>query len=607
MKVNALLLLLVGSLLYLSVSQANSSEEIIVTGTRTPVAVDKLAAATTVISREDIENLQVNSLPDLLKGIVGIDVTNSGGYGKVTDVRMRGTESDHVLVLVDGVRIGSATVGTTAFQHIPVLQIERIEIVRGPRSSLWGSDAIGGVIHIFTRKGEGKTPRYTLDTGGGSYDTLELSAGVSGEYRNFNYSAALSYFDTAGFDAAEPTTGFFAVDQPDKDGYDNVSVHFRGGYSFGETGEIEAFILRAQGSTEFDGNFQDKSDFLQQVLGASLLFNPLDKWQTQLRLSESRDENENFAPGGKPASVFDTKRQQLSWQNDVSLLHEQALTFGVDYREDEIDSNNNFSQTARNNLGVYGQYSIDFHGHHLTGSLRWDDDEVFGGETTGGLGWSYSWRDWLRVYASYGTAYKTPSFNELFFPGFGNPDLGPETADSIEAGVTGQHQGLNWSIRAYRTDVDDLIVTVFDPLSFNFFPDNVDKAEIVGVESELNIQWHNWEAQLALEYLDPEDRGNGNRLPRRVKKRLTLDLDRQIGKFSIGGHLLAEGNRFNDAGNLVRVGGFVTVDLRADYRLNDRITFRARVANLLDKDYQTIDTFNTPDRNFFLSVHYQSR
>jgi vitamin B12 transporter len=607
MKVNALLLLLAGSVFYSSFTQADSPEEIIVTGTRTPLATDKLAASTTIITREDIEELQVNSLPDLLKGVAGIDVTNSGGYGKTTNVRIRGTESDHVLVLVDGVRIGSATLGTAAFQHIPVPQIERIEIVRGPRSSLWGSEAFGGVIHIFTRKGEGDL-RYTLDAGGGSFDTFEVTGGVSGEYDDFNYSGAVSYFDSAGIDAREPTTGFFGVDQPDKDGYDNLSVHLRGGYDLGELGELEAFILHAEGQTEFDGSPEDKADFSQQIVGGSLLLNPIDNWQTHLRLSQSRDESENLTLDGSKSSRFNTRRQQLSWQNDLSLFDEHSITLGIDYRKDRVKSSNSFSQSSRANVGVYGQYSGNFHGHQLIASVRWDDDEVFGSETTGGVGWSYTWHDWLRMYASYGTAYKTPSFNELFFPGFGNPDLGPETAESYEAGMEGDHGWLRWSVRGYRTELENLIVTVVNPAAlFGFSPDNVGKAQINGVEGEVTVDWHDWQGSLAAEYLDPEDEDTGNRLPRRVKKRLSLDITRDIGQFSLGGRVLAEGNRFNNAGNSVRVGGFMTIDLRADYQLNENITFSAKLANLLDKDYQTIDTFNSHDRNFFLSVHYQSR
>ena len=598
--------LLVCAGLYGPAIQAVQQEEIIVTGTRVPIEAARLPAAVTVISREDIEELQVQSLPDLLRGIAGIDVTVSGGYGKTTGIRMRGTESHHVLVLVDGVRVGSATLGTAAFQHIQPALIERIEIVRGPRSSLWGSEALGGVIHIFTRRGSGETPRYSLDAGGGSYDTFEVTGGVSGQYQDFDYSAAVSWFDSRGIDARRPTPGRFGVDQPDNDGYDNVSARFRGGYEFGSDGRVEAFIKRAEGTTEYDGNFQNETNFLQQVVGGALSLDPVEDWNTSLRLSESRDETENFAPSGDFSSRFDTRRRQLSWQNHVSLFDINLLAFGVDYREEKVSSSTDYALTSRDNTGVFGQYGLDFYGHQLLASVRWDDDEVFGDKTTGGVGWSYSWGDGLRLYASYGTAYRTPTFNELFFPFFGNPDLRPETADSWEAGLKGRHEHFEWSIRAYRIDAEDLIATVCDEF-FNCAPVNVNEAQVTGVEGELLAQWGGWDAMLVMEYLDPENEITGNRLPRRAKKRLSLDLRRDINKFTFGVRLLAEGNRFDNVSNTIRVGGFATADALAEFRFSDHLTLRAKVANLFDEKYQTINTYNSFERNFFLSFHYRSR
>jgi len=598
--------LLASASLYWPALQAVAEEEIIVTATRTPLEADRLAAAVTVLDREDIDRLQVKSLPELLRGIAGIDVTVSGGYGKATGIRLRGTESHHVLVLVDGVRVGSATLGTAAFQHLQPALIERIEIVRGPRSSLWGSEALGGVIHIFTRRGSGETPRYSLDAGSGSYDTFEVTGGVSGEYQDFECSAALSWFESRGIDARRPVPGRFGVDQPDYDGYDNLSVQFRGGYEFGDSGRVEAFIKRAHGTTEYDGNFQDESDFLQQVVGGALSFDPIPDWNTSLLLSESLDEADNFAPSGDFSSRFDTRRRQLSWQNRLSLWDINLLTFGVDYRQDKVDSSTDYALTRRDNTGIFGQYGVNFHGHQLIASVRWDDDQVFGAETTGGVGWSYALNDALRVYAAYGTAYKTPTFNELFFPAFGNPALKPETAASWEAGLEGRHDYVGWSVRAYRIDAQDLIATVCDR-SFNCTPENVNEAQVTGVEGEFFARWNGWDATLALEYLDPDNESAGTRLPRRARERLSFDLSRTFHRFTLGARLFAEGNRYDNVANTIRVGGFALVDLLAEYRLGKHLTLRARVANLFDKEYQTINTYNSFERNFFLSFHYGNR
>lgn len=578
-------------------------EEIIVTGARVPMAENKLPAAVTVLKRADIEALQVHSLPELLQGVAGVDVTASGGYGKVTGIRIRGSESDHVLVLIDGVRLGSATLGIAAFEHLPPSQIERIEVVRGPRSSLWGSEALGGVIHIFTRQGAGESPRYSLDAGGGSYGAKEVTGGVSGAYGNFHYSAAASWFDAKGIDAQQPVPGFFGVDQPDADGYDNLSVHARGGYHFGASGALDVFLLRAEGNTEFDGNFQDESDFVQQVAGGTLAFSPLRRWRTSLRLSESRDEMDNFNPAGDFASRFDTRSRQLSWQNDLTLRESHGIAFGVDYRDDKVFSSTAYDRASRDNLGLFGLYHGNFQGHQLVASARWDDDQAFGDKTTGGVGWSYALNDGLRLYGSYSAAYKTPSFNELFFPGFSNPDLRPETAVSYEAGLDGWHDWFAWSARGYHTEVDDLIV--FAPPTY--LPHNVHKARITGVEGELSARWRDWSALLAVEWLDPQDKTTGKRLARRTKEKLTLDVTRDLGPLSLGARVFAAGSRFDDAGNFVKMNGFATLDLLGEWRLNQRLTLRAKVANLLDKDYQTINTYNSYDRNFFVSFHYRSR
>ena len=598
-------ILLVGVCMCASVIRAAPLEEIIVTGARIPLEAGKLPAAVTVFDRQDIEQRQVSSLPELLRGVAGVDVTLSGGYGKVAGVRMRGTESDHVLVLIDGVRVASATAGLTAFQHLPLTLIERIEIVRGPRASLWGSDALGGVIHIFTRKGAGASPRFSLDAGAGSYDTFKVTGSLSGEYQGLDYSATVSRFDSRGIDARQPVPGFFGVDQPDKDGYDNTSGQFRAGYNFGDSGRLEAFFMRAEGVTEYDGSFQDESDFLQQVAGGLLSFAPVQNWNTSLRLSESGDETDNFSPSGNLSSRFDTRRRQLSWQNDISLLTDHILSFGVDYRDDRVAGSTDYALGSRDNTGVFGQYALNLHGHQLIASLRWDDYETLDSKTTGSVGWSYTWRESLRGYASFGTAYKAPNFNELFWPGFGNPALQPETAESWELGLEGEHQWFSWSVRGYHTDVEALIVTVFDGVSFA--PQNVDEAQISGVEAEFSVQWIGWNALLAAEYLDPEDKTTGNRLARRAKQRLSFDLRRELDRFTFGGRVLAEGARFDNAANTIRVNGFATLDLSGEYRLNEQLTLRAKLANLFDKSCQTVNTYNSFERNFLVSLHYQSR
>lgn len=585
-----------------------TTPEVVVTATRTPIATSQVAASTTILTRDDIEARQVDSVPELLSGVVGIDVTQSGGPGKTTSFFLRGTESDHVLVLINGIRVGSVSLGTTAFEQLPVAHIERIEIVRGSRASQWGSEAIGGVIQIFTRSGKHlNATRYEAGAGAGSFSTVTGHASVADAAGDSHYQASVSYLDTAGFDARQPVSGPFGFDQPDDDGYDNLSLHLRGGHRFSEGFNVDAFFLRAAGTTEFDGSFQDQSDVVQQVLGARADWRLTDAASLRLRVGESRDEEESFAPDGAFASRFDSKRHEASLLADFRPAPGQVINAGVDYRNDQIVSETDFTETSRDNIGVFAQYLGNFGDHDVTVSARHDDNEAFGREITGGLGWSLQLPEARKLYASYGTAFKTPSFNELFFPGFGNPDLDPETSESLEIGIEGRPLWGWWSLRAYHTTVDDLIATVFDATTGQAFADNINEAEIDGIEAALGAAVGEYDIEASLSLMDPEDGETGNQLPRRPETSLSLDVSRAFDRLRLGGRLIAQDKRFDDVDNNVEVDGFVTVDLRAEYELRPDLFLRGRIGNLFDEDYTTVATFNAADRHVLISLLYRNQ
>lgn len=587
-------------------SFATKTPEVVVTGTQHPVSVQSLPAATTVYTREQIEELQFQNLPELLNQSVGLDIVRNGGPGQPTSLFIRGTEADHVLVLVDGIRIGSATAGTIAYPLIPIYQIERIEVLRGPQSSLYGSEAIGGVLQIFTRKGRGPT-NYGVTAAAGSFNTKRIGANINGESKGTKYSIAASHVDTDGFDAREPIPGPFGFSQPDDDGHDNTSVQLRIGHETENGSEFDAFILRAQGTTEFDGTFEDKTDFVQQVAGAAATFNPTSIWETVFRIGESRDETDNFAPGGAFSSAFDTKRKQAYWINHVEVTSQGILTLGTDYLDDQVDSTSEFAETSRDNVGVYAQYVGDYGAQQVTASVRNDDNEAFGNKTTGGLGWGYRWPSAIRVYLRAGNAFKAPTFNELYFPNFGNPDLGPETATSIEAGLEGRPQWGRWAVRLFRTDIDDLIVTTLNPATGLFSPENIAEARIDGLEVEISALLAGWNASATLTLLDPKNRQTGAELPRRAKQSLSINVTKQFNKLVFGGRLLAKGDRFDDTLNTIPVDGYALVDLLAEYLINRNFSIKAKVGNVFDEDYQEVSTFNTAGRNVLLTVQYKSR
>ncbi|MDX1251196.1 MAG: TonB-dependent vitamin B12 receptor [Gammaproteobacteria bacterium] len=581
---------------------------VIVTATRTAQTVDETLASVSVITRADIERRQAQSVPELLAGIAGVDVAAQGGWGKASSVFMRGTNSSHVLVLIDGIKADSATLGLAAFEHIPVSQIERIEIVRGPRSSLYGSEAIGGVIQIFTRKGREQSQVYAK-AGVGSYQSQELSIGASGLREGTDYSISATSFKTDGFNVRQPTPGPFGVNELDKDGYRNDSLSLRLGHRFGSDTRIEGHLLRAQGNTKYDGPpfSPNQSDIVQQTAGVNLSSRLTSAWNTRLQFGDSRDEADNFT-GGAFFSTFNSRRSTVSWQNDLSVASDQLLTLGVDWRDDKASGTTNYVKTSRDNTGIYLQHQAGFGKHDVLLGLRRDDNQAFGVHNTGNIAWGYEIDKALRITASYGTAFKTPTFNDLYFPDIGyyvgNPNLKPEESKSTEIGLRGSHTWGGWNASFYRTDIDQLIAYVSDPVTFKGTMQNVNRARINGFDAGASTELAGWRLAANLSLLEPKDLDTDKLLPRRAKQTIRFDADRQFGKAGVGLSWLAQGHRFDDTANNDRVAGYGILNLRAQYELSKKWTLRGKIDNVFDKQYQTVHTYNSPGRNVLISATY---
>src|SRR3989338_8139925 len=328
--------------------------DIVVTATRTAQSADATLASVSIITRQDIERLQAQPLPDVLRGVAGLTLTNNGGAGTATSVFLRGTNADHVLVLVDGIKVGSATLGTASFQDIPVQQIERIEIVRGPRTSLYGSEAIGGVIQIFTRKGGGAlTPSFSATAG--SYGTFNSMFGLSGGGEQGWFNARLNQQDTTGFNACRGSlaAGCFVV-EPDNDGYRNLSLGLGGGYRFDNGATADFNALQANSVSKSDGSIfaGNEAKSVQQVLGCSAYFAATEQWNMTLRAGLSRDNSDLFF-NGLYIDRYNTQRDSLTWQNDFALSADQLLSAGLDYQQDRIESLRAYAQTARRNRALF--------------------------------------------------------------------------------------------------------------------------------------------------------------------------------------------------------------------------------------------------------------
>jgi vitamin B12 transporter len=582
---------------------AGDLDTVVVTANRLSQPLADSLAAVTVWDRDKIESQQARSLEDLLRGVEGISIGNSGGPGKLTSFFVRGADADQLLVLVDGIRIGSATAGTAALQNLPVEQIERIEFVRGPRSSVYGSEAIGGVLQLFTRTGSARAP--TLSVSGGSFGTqqIEASAGLGGARTWIN--GQVSYQRIDGYNACTGSSTLFAgcfTEEPDNDSYEYRALSMSGGFHVGEATQVAASFWRTDGDVDFDGSFTNHSDILQQVAGLKVQRGIGERLALTLSAGRASDKSDD-ALDGRYMGTFETIRDTATLQADLTLAEKKVLTLGLDYGNDEVRGTTDYDVASRDNRAVFGQYMAGFGTLRLEASLRYDHNEQFGDSTTGGVGIGWRLGNSLDLIAQYGTGFKAPTFNELYYPFFGNPLLKPERSRSVELAVQGHAQTLQWRISAFDTRVRDLVG--FDA---NFSPANIDRTRLRGLEMRSDLPLGAWQLGTALTLLDPANDSaglnHGNVLPRRVRVGGHLDIERHFKALTLGARVIAEGARFDDAANTRRVSGHATVDLRGEYRFSNRWRVQAKVANLMDADYETVVFYPQPRRSAFLTIRY---
>jgi vitamin B12 transporter len=584
---------------FLPVSDALADEEynvaaldpIVVTATLGPKTRGESDSSVTVIDDEDIERLQPQTFEELLVGQPGLDITSNGSFGKNISVFTRGTGSESTVFLVDGVRLRSATTGSTAWQYFPPQMVERVEIVRGSRSNLYGADAVGGVIQAFTHSAETGHEGW-VQAGGGNFNTQEYVAGAAGTEGRMKYSLSASHLET---------DGTAVVEGGEDKGYRNTSALASVAHQFDSGGEAGVVLMRAQGNTEFEGG---DTDFTIQTLGFRLDTPISDYWRSRILLAESLDESDNRDTFGN--STFDTKTRSARWENQISIGRHEYIV-GGELLVDEVDSTTEYDESSRTNAAVFGQALLNFGPTDFQLSLRADDNEAFGREETGAVAMGVDLDRNHRARVSYSTSFRAPTFNDLYFPNFGNADLQPETAGSVELGIGGNYTRWFWDAAIYQTDADDLIVFTFK--DGRFAPFNVNEARIRGVELSAGLELEEWTVQAAASVTDPRNRETDNRIRRRSAKQFRVDLDRDFGRVSLGTTVKGQGYRYDDAANEERIAGFVTWDLRAKWEIDSHWTTNLTVDNVLDREYSTAQRFDgrayiAAGRTAMLSIRY---
>ncbi|WP_027594915.1 TonB-dependent receptor domain-containing protein [Pseudomonas sp. LAIL14HWK12:I7] len=545
------------------------------------------SAANTVFTRTDIDRLQPTSVTDLLARVPGVQVAPTGGRGSLPGIFIRGTKAAQNLVLVDGVRIANATSGDSGLQFLDVDQIERVEVLRGSRSAIYGSDAIGGVIQIFTRRSSGPGLQPRLRLAAASNQTFQRSLGLAGGNGATRFNLGASLDETAGIDATGPS---FASDG-DHDAYRNKSFNLSLSHTFGERFEAGLNLLDSHGRSEYDNPFggfnpvtfesfgqKPYTDFSVSSLGTYFDAQLNDSWHSRLELAHSENRDDKRDKLSDERFVFNTYRDQLTWQNDLALNDQHTLLIGGDWYEDRVHGSTDFTEDSRWNRAAFVQHR--YRGERFSTELgvRRDQNQQFGGQTT----WSGSLTVPVNasndVLLSYSEGFRAPTFNDLYYPEFSNPDLSPEHSKSYELQWRSQltsDSRLETSL--YRTDLRDAIIFGQDAI-----PRNVASARINGVELSLDQQWGAWRSQLGLALIDPRDRDSGHTLARRARRTVSLDLDRAFGRFSVGGSWQAVSASYDDEANRNRLAGFGLLGLRGSWAATDELKLEAKLDNLLD-------------------------
>lgn len=599
----------------LAYAAADSLDEVVVTATRTEQALTQTLSHATVISRKDIEDSQATDVPALLKNLAGVEVYQSGGIGKQSSLFLRGTNSSHTLVLLDGVRINSATTGATQIDQLMLDQIERIEVVRGNVSSLYGSEAIGGVIQIFTKRGKG-APSFNGSIGAGSHNTQRAAAAFGGEVASTSFNVQVSKYKTDGVSAIKPS--IVATVNPDKDGYDNTSVSANVRHAFSDAHSLSASLFDSSATSQNDNSFgatTDVNSSKSHIQKAAVVSeNRLDDdWQSRLQLSQGVDDYQNYLNGGR-SSQFKTTSDLLAWQNTLRVGENNALLIGLEKLKQQVASSTLYTRTSRTDDSMFAGYTGNYGVQQVQLNLRRDKYSDFGTANTWLLGYGLEVTEAWRVTASMATAFKAPTLNDLFYPfvdfGFGfsyagNPNLKPERSCDSELGLHYANSVQRLDMVYFDNRIRDLIVSNALPAGTVI---NLDEARSDGIELAYNGQFGDTGVKLAATQQNPRDAKTGQALLRRAKNFSSAGVTQQLGMVKVGGEWQHSGAREDIDINTfarTRLTAYDVVNLTASYTLDKHFDLSARVDNLFNKDYMLAHGYNTLGRTLYLGLNYE--
>jgi len=628
----ALLPLMIGT-------QANAAMElaaldtVLVTATRSATRTDAVLSDVTIITEQEIRESHQTTLPELLGTQPGIQFRSNGGPGASGSFFIRGTNSEHSLILVDGQRISSATLGTTAIEHIPLSAVERIEIVRGPASSLYGADAIGGVIQIFTRRGNGApAPYFSLSYG--RYNTTDITGGYGGQIGDTRFDINAGLEDSDAFSTYRNAVGgSFDPFNPDRDGYQNINLNGQLSHRFTDKLEVGAQFFHVNAKKHFDSvncdvffstctsNYDNRSRQVLDSYAAYVRVKPLDQWTSELKLGQSHDGLRSWRLDPSiPAEFVDrfaTTQDQAVWENQISLGPWGKVLAAYDWRNEHVDSTQHFTTDSRRQNAVVGGYQGWYGAHSIQLSIRRDDISGFEPRTSSSIAYGYEIVDGLRARVSAGRAFHVPTFNQLFWPADpinffqGNPNLKVERAFNREAGLAYEKGGTQAGLTYFYNRVTDLLNFV-PAFTFPFLGqyENIGKATLKGVSTFATQKMNNWTFRGSYDFLNAKNDDTGLDLQRRVPQSANISVDYRQGDWNGGVQVLAYSAHYNDSANTQRLGAYALTNVYASRALEGAWSVFGRVNNLFDRKYTEVrDPFNgndysTPGISLFVGIRY---
>jgi vitamin B12 transporter len=584
-------------------------ETVVVTANRTPQRAEEVIADVTVISNEEITRSGAGSIADVLRRQRGIEIARNGGPGTNTSVFLRGSNANQVIVLIDGVRVGSSTTGTASWNAIPLSSIDHIEVVYGPLSSLYGADAIGGVVQIFTRKSEG-VPVFSASGGGGTYGSNQYDAGVSGSTggeHSFSYALSGAHEESRGFNATLPAIG--SGYNRDDDGYTRNSFNGRFALQLAPGQEIGAQLLKSRLQAQYDnGSSAYSAHNIQEVESYAVFANNriLPNWHSTLQAARSNDKSGSFTASG--LSQINTRQDEYTWQNTVSLGPDTLQVLLGHRKEDVLSSSTPVLTRARITNSVAASYDMRRGSHLVDLSVR-KDDSVYGSKTTGAAGYGYEFSKDLRATASYGTSFRAPTFNELYFPGYGLATNKPEQGRNAEAGLRYQWRGTEFKANYYHNRLSDMIVSVTPcpGAATNSCAYNVNRATLEGFTLGSDTRIGNLNLRASADFQDPRDDTTGKQLQRRAKRHASVAADYELGALDLGAELQGSGERFDDAANLRRLGGYGLLNLYTTWHVSRDWSLLLRAENVAGKRYELARNYRTAGQTWFAALRYGIR